>query len=187
MKKNKIIDSIILDDIGELKVRFSKRAKYARISIDSRGEVTVTIPPQLKFEHVLEFVSSKKEWINKNKKKVKKQKLLKLKLSDNELKKFWRDTEERLFLLSKKYKLDYNQLIFKTLKSRWGSCSSNNVICLNNLLYYLPEYLQEYVMLHELIHTRIKNHSFQFWNELENICKNSKIKRKELRDKYSIG
>ena len=42
-------------------------------------------------------------------------------------------------------------------------------------------------MLHELIQTKIKNHSSIFWEELEKACPNSKLKRKELRDNYAIG
>ena len=55
------------------------------------------------------------------------------------------------------------------------------------MLYYLPEHLKEYIMLHELVHTKIKNHSRIFWEELEKICPDSKLKRKELRNKYAIG
>ena len=92
-----------------------------------------------------------------------------------------------MILLSDMHQLNFYELIFKTLKSRWGSCSHNNVICLNNILYYLPEHLKEYIMLHELTHTKIKNHSSIFWEELEKICPNSKLKRRELRNNYTIG
>tara|TARA_Y100001980_G_C14205206_1_gene67150 strand:- start:153 stop:320 length:168 start_codon:yes stop_codon:yes gene_type:complete len=54
------------------------------------------------------------------------------------------------------------------------------------MIYYLPESLQEYIMLHELMHTKIKNHSNLFWQELEKICPNSKLKRKQLIDDYAI-
>ena len=59
-------------------------------------------------------------------------------------------------------------------------------ICLNNIIYYLPNHLKEYIMLHELTHTKIKNHSSIFWEELEKICPNSKLKKQELRNKYAI-
>ena len=89
--------------------------------------------------------------------------------------------------LSEIHQLTFYKLIFKTLKSKWGSCSQNNTICLNNILYYLPNHLKEYIMLHELTHTKIKNHSSIFWKELEKICPNSKLKKQELRNKYAIG
>ena len=83
--------------------------------------------------------------------------------------------------------LNYQKLTFKTLKSRWGSCSFDNIICINNLVYYLPLHLKDYIMLHELMHTKIKNHQKEFWQELEKICQNCKIKRKELGDNYAIA
>ena len=83
--------------------------------------------------------------------------------------------------------LSYQKLIFKTLKSRWGSCLSDNIICINNLVYYLPLHLKDYIILHELVHTKIKNHKKLFWEELEKICQNCKSKRRELWDNYTIA
>ena len=83
--------------------------------------------------------------------------------------------------------LNYQKLTFKTLKSRWGSCSFDNIICINNLVYYLPLHLKDYIILHELMHTKIKNHQKEFWQELEKICRNCKLKRKELGDNYAIA
>ncbi len=104
-----------------------------------------------------------------------------------ELVEFWKDTKQKIIQLSNIHQLNFYKLIFKTLKSRWGSCSQNNTICINNIIYNLPNHLQEYILLHELAHTKIKNHSLIFWEELEKICPNSKLKRKELRDNYAIG
>ena len=77
-------------------------------------------------------------------------------------------------------------MVFKNLKSRWGSCSFENIICLNNLLFYLPKHLQEYIILHELVHVKVKNHSEKFWCELEKVCSNAKRKNKELASKYRL-
>ena len=176
-----------LEGIGKIKLLFSDTAKYTKISINNMGDIILTIPHQIKVKHAIEFAISKKKWIKKNQKKTKDKNLLTLKLSHDKLEIFQQAIEKKTNELSKKYGLLYNQLIFKTLKSRWGSCSARNIICLNNLIYYLPIHLQEYVILHELMHTKIKNHSIQFWYELENICKNSKSKGKELRDNYLLG
>ena len=108
-------------------------------------------------------------------------------LSNVELEKFWDNTKQKMVHLANIYQLDFYKLTFKTLKTRWGSCSPNNTICINNLIYYLPDHLKEYIMLHELTHTKIKNHSSIFWEELEKICPNSKLKRRELRNNYTIG
>ena len=175
------------EDIGEVKYKHSKKAKYIRIVINHNSQVSVVIPKYYNIRNAIEFVHSKKNWIQKNKIRIDQKKKLKLKLSNLELKKFWNDTKQKMILLSDMHQLNFYELIFKTLKSRWGSCSHNNVICLNNILYYLPEHLKEYIMLHELTHTKIKNHSSIFWEELEKICPNSKLRRRELKNNYTIG
>ena len=175
------------EDIGEVKYRHSKKAKYIRIVISNPSQISVIIPDHHNIKDAIDFVHSKKKWIQKNKIKMSKKNILKLKLSKIELENFWNDTKQKMIQLSDMHQLNFHELIFKTLKSRWGSCSQNNIICLNNILYYLPDHLKEYIMLHELTHTKIKNHSSIFWEELEKICPNSKLKRKELRNNYVIG
>ncbi|MFI3136525.1 MAG: SprT family zinc-dependent metalloprotease [Methylococcaceae bacterium] len=51
----------------------------------------------------------------------------------------------------------------KTQKSRWGSCSSNNDITINWLLILAPPVILEYVVVHELCHIAVMNHSADFW------------------------
>lgn len=54
----------------------------------------------------------------------------------------------------------------KNLKGRWGS-ASNRIIRLNVNLLKLPLQIIDYVIIHELCHLRIQNHSFHFWNLLK--------------------
>ena len=174
-------------DIGEIKYRYSKKANYIRIVISNTSQVSVIIPDHHHIKDAINFVHSKKKWIKKNKIKISKKRILKLKLSRIGLETFWDDINQKMIQLSEIHQLTFYKLIFKTLRSRWGSCSPNNTICINNLMYYLPNHLKEYIMLHELTHTKIKNHSSIFWEELEKICPNSKLKRRELRNNYVIG
>ena len=89
---------------------------------------------------------------------------------------------ERVSQLSLKYGFKYNKLFIKNLKSRWGSCSAVNNINLNLQLVRLPDYLCDYVILHELCHTKEKNHGQNFWNLLNNCTNNkAKILAKEIR------
>jgi len=48
----------------------------------------------------------------------------------------------------------------------WGSASSSGCIQLNAYLAVLPRELSDYVILHELVHTRVKGHGRTFWAEL---------------------
>ena len=174
------------EDIGQVKYKHSKKAKYIRIVINHDSQVSVVIPSHYNIKDAIEFVHSKKNWIQKNKIRIIQKKKLKMTLSNVELEKFWYNTTQKMVQLANIHQLDFYELTFKTLKTRWGSCSQNNTICINNIIYYLPEHLKEYIMLHELAHTKIKNHSRIFWEELEKICPNSKLKRKELRNNYAI-
>ncbi len=86
----------------------------------------------------------------------------------------------RLNELGKKNGFKYKQLRIKRLKSRWGSCSSQNIITLNYFLVQLPWELIDYVMLHELLHTKYANHGRDFWTKFEEIAPGAKNLRKEI-------
>jgi predicted metal-dependent hydrolase len=73
---------------------------------------------------------------------------------------------QRLELLAKRFGLKYKDLTIKNLTSRWGSCSGRDNINLNLHLIRLPYELIDYVILHELAHTKEKNHSKRFWDFL---------------------
>ena len=52
-------------------------------------------------------------------------------------------------------------------RTRWGSCSRERAISINQKLLFLPEHLVRYVFLHELCHTVHLNHSSTFWGSLK--------------------
>ena len=49
----------------------------------------------------------------------------------------------------------------------------------------IPDHLINYVILHELVHTKVNNHKPHFWSSLDKYVGNAKIIDKELK-KYSI-
>lgn len=69
---------------------------------------------------------------------------------------------ERLEYWSKRCGLDYRSVKVDTAKSRWGCCSSQKDIKLSYYLLLLPERLVDYVLVHELCHTREMNHGPRF-------------------------
>lgn len=72
--------------------------------------------------------------------------------------------------ISSRFQLQYNRLTIRDQKSRWGSCSSQKNISLNWRLIQCPEWIRNYVILHELHHTRQLNHSLRFWRNLKKDC-----------------
>ncbi len=89
----------------------------------------------------------------------------------------------RLAVLALKHGFKYNGVFIKNHRSRWGSCSVKNNINLSLHLMRLSDMLIDYVMLHELVHTEVKNHSSAFWDRLAKVCPNVQLLRKELRRK----
>ena len=75
----------------------------------------------------------------------------------------------------------FTKIRFSNAKGRWGSCSSQGVISLNVALMNLPKELIDYVLIHELAHTRQMNHSPEFWHLVETYCPGYKSARKELK------
>lgn len=88
---------------------------------------------------------------------------------------------QRLEQLAAKHGYKYKSVGTKRLVSRWGSCSSTKDIILNIYLMQLPWDLIDYVIIHELIHTKHLNHSSEFWREFESIRPNAKTHRKQLK------
>lgn len=87
---------------------------------------------------------------------------------------------QRLDQLAVKHGFTYRSVSVKQLKSRWGSCSSRQEITLNLYLMQLPWYLIDYVLMHELTHTKIMRHGPPFWEELESHMPTAKGLRKEI-------
>lgn len=87
----------------------------------------------------------------------------------------------RVEFFAAKHKLAYTQVSVKKMRTRWGSCSTSGKINLNIHLMRLPAHLIDYVILHELAHTKHHNHSKQFWEYLEALCPHSKEYAKEMK------
>ncbi len=89
---------------------------------------------------------------------------------------------ERMRMLAERHSFRYKSLFIKNLKTRWGSCSMQNNINLNLNLMRLGDDLIDYVILHELLHTRFRNHSRDFWMELQKICPQALLYRRQLKN-----
>ena len=162
-----------LKNINSIPILFekSKRAKNIGIRIKHNGDVRVAVPRFSTYMHAEKVAKNKIEWIRFKRAEMKvKITRLKDKLSDlktiNEVK-AKALLKNRLKELSDIYGFKYNRVFIRNQKTRWGSCSAQNNINLNINLIRVSNELQDYVILHELVHTKIKNHSLRFWKELD--------------------
>ena len=188
--ENKITESkiITLPKVGEVVLERSYRAKHINISVKPTKKIRVAVPVGVAFEKAQKFAKQKEYWIEKQ--------ILKFVNSSATpivdtfvAESFIREEEylvNRVEVLAKKHGFQYSKLKFKVMKTRWGSCTEKNNINLNMLLTYLPKNLQDYVIMHELVHTRIKNHSIHFWALLDKITGDAKGIDKELKEKYIL-
>ena len=77
--------------------------------------------------------------------------------------------------------LDYSEIKFRKMKSRWGSCNSKGVITLNTQLIKIDKELVDYIIVHELAHLIYMNHSKRFHNLVELYISNHKELNRKLK------
>ncbi len=87
---------------------------------------------------------------------------------------------QRLRLISEQQSLPVSEVKIKRLSRRWGSCDQKKLIVLNLFLIQMPWELIDYVILHELTHTKHLNHGPEFWSTLESMLPNAKQLKKQL-------
>lgn len=232
---------IILEDIGEIKLRKNTRFKRLSVRMAPTKGVWINVPYSISYKEALNFAITNKAWILKNRVKLRQKEskqtiftentvfkthfhqlrlsakpitCFKAKLGDgylevkyplnsditnDSLQKFVRKSivetilrEAKYYLpkrteeLAKKYGFTYTSTHIKNTKSRWGSCTHDNKINLCIHLMRIPEELCDMVILHELCHTKIKNHSKEFYELLAKVCTSLEEKRREIKN-YSIS
>ena len=85
---------------------------------------------------------------------------------------FYRDEAKRFItssvaFWSEKMGVTCGSVKFRKAKRQWGSCSAKNDLSFNPMLMKLPPEVIEYVVVHELSHTRHKHHQKAFWAFVE--------------------
>lgn len=163
--------------IGEynVEVRRSKR-KSAAIKITADMQIVVYVPLYVSDNEIERMVISKSKWIDEH--------MLKVQSTIDERSKLEKITFEQVKELAdqaveyipkkvkyyaEKENFVYNKITIKNLVSRWGSCSTKGNLNFNCLLMLMPDYVIDYIVVHELCHLREMNHSEKFWAEVEKI------------------
>jgi len=162
--------TIEIPDVGRVTVRKSDRAKHIRITINPDQTVRLVIPKRVSTEKGGQFLRSKVPWIRKHLHRLKRVQSAEGNLPPSRI----NESQAREMLIGRLeemaqiHHLKYSKVSIRNQKTKWGSCSSKNNISLNINLARLPDQLRDYVILHELVHTRFKNHGKEFWAELNN-------------------
>ena len=93
----------------------------------------------------------------------------------------WHILSERVRALSVQYGFSPKQVKISSARTRWGSCSPDGTLNFTWRLVMAPLEVIDYVVVHELAHLRVKNHSMRFWKEVEKIMPEYKSHRRWLR------
>lgn len=93
---------------------------------------------------------------------------------------------QRLRHLAAQHGFSVRSIAIRQLKGRWGSCSQDKDIVLNLYLMQLPWELIDYVIVHELVHTRIMAHGRPFWDEVAKYVPHLPLIRKQMRQHQPV-
>lgn len=161
---------IHMDSVGAVLLERSKKARRIVLTIRPFKGIRVAVPMNVSFQQAISFAVDKKAWIVQNMDRVREIERTALQ-RNKEQSQVDRQEAVRLLTsrteeLARQHGFDFNRLTIRNQKTRWGSCSASNNISLNMKLLLLPAQLRDYVILHELVHTRVKNHGERFWKEL---------------------
>ena len=183
--------TIKLPQAGSVLIERSYRAKHVRLSFRPPSNIRIAVPLGVSFKVAQKFAKEKESWIVKQINKYEDLDTPALYQTAHPFAKELLINRSDYFInrvkyLAKKYRFKHNKISVKMMKSRWGSCSYKNNISINILIDYLPKKLQDYVILHELMHTKIKNHSKYFWKELAFIIKDLDSIRQEFKENYLL-
>lgn len=167
-------------------LRKRRNSRKMRIAVHCDGTVAVTIPSFLREIFVEKFIIEKADWLLS--------KLLPfsdaygVQIPQRTREDYINNKEaarvliaEKIKKLNEKYGYRYNRISIKNQKTCWGSCSKKGNLNFNYKIMFLPENIQEYIVVHELCHLKEFNHSRRFWGLVSKTVPNYLETRRELR------
>ncbi len=149
------------------------RHRWARryiLRVLDDGTLRVTLPRWGSKREAHGFVERSTEWIARQ---VSKQLARKPVAMPDEAELRRRAAEElpgELLALAGVHGIVVTRVSIRNQRTRWGACSSSGAITLNWRLIAVPDFVREYVMIHELMHRREMNHSRRFWRHVAAAC-----------------
>ncbi len=173
-KQVRISDSIINYEVVH------RNIKYPRLEFKT-GTLLLVLPKG--YEDHSDIIEKHKNWIYKRNSEIAtalekaQKKRLHFKRTDEEFRQFTHSMVENI---SRELKININNIYFRRMKSKWGSCSSKKNLTVNTLLRYLSDDLIKYVIFHEMTHLIERKHNERFWKFISKKFNNYKSKEKEL-------
>ena len=157
--------------LGEVRLRKSTRSRRVSIRVHAERGIVVTVPYYVPYSLGVRFLESRREWAAAA---LERARARNAELPEGESIETLRAQAKaalppRLRALADRYGFAVGRVTIKHNTSNWGSCSSKGNINLNLNLMRVPVPLQDYILLHELVHLRHPNHGPKFHAELERL------------------
>ena len=168
----------------ELKRRRGQRS--IRVSVHPGGRILVSTGLMMPVGEIERYLMRKQEWIVQAVAKMSAWQPGLLAKRDPEdyriyKKEALRMIEDRISHFNKIYQHRFTGVSVKNHRHLWGSCSRQGRLNFNYKLIHLPQELADYVIVHELCHLAVFNHSKAFWLEVERAIPDWKKRRLALR------
>jgi predicted metal-dependent hydrolase len=172
-----------IDGVGHVALQRSRRARHIYLSVRPFKGVRITVPWNVSFNEAMAVARQNADWLAEHLKGA--QQVEQKANGFNHMVPINRTVARRVIVdrlqeLAQRHGFNYNKVFVRNQKTRWGSCSGVNNINLNVNLVRLPAKLMDYTILHELVHTRIKDHSPRFWAVLGTYVPNPQKVDREL-------
>jgi len=180
----------VFDGVGPVLFEKSRRARRIGLTVRASRGVRVAVPARVSFEEARRAALTKIEWIKRTLARVERAKVRcrEAVLAAEHLDRRAARSELAglLAALAKEHGFTPGRLSVRRQGTRWGSASPSGRIQLNACLAVMPRDLAGYVILHELVHTRVRGHGRAFWKELERHVPDIRGCRARLRE-YSLA
>ena len=147
-----------------------RRARRYILRVLTDGSVRVTLPRWGAKREALAFVEANRAWIERERATTRRH------CAGDEMRdavlreRARRELPGQLFALARAHGIVVRRVSIRNQRSRWGACAPSGTITLNWRLIQTPDFVREYVMLHELMHRREMNHSKRFWRLVAACC-----------------
>ena len=185
--KNVMIKEIVLNGKSFKYELEYKKVKNINLRIRNDGTIYVSANRRVSQKHIEDFLVLKTAFIiNALDKLGSTQKLKKEPyFTEEEIPRIIYNMCERVYPYFKRKGIEFPQIKFRKMVSRWGSCHpTKGILTFNINLMYAPVECIEYVVMHEFTHFLQANHSDRFYAELEKICPQWRECRQALREIY---
>src|SRR5687768_10467379 len=163
------------------------RHRWARryiLRVLDDGTLRVTVPRRGSKREAEAFVERSAAWIAKHRERVLAQPVRPAPHSGEGEALRRRATKElppALLALARAHNITVTRISVRNQRARGGACSARGSITLNWRLILVPDFVREYVMIHELMHRRELNHSSRFWRHVAAACPQHEAARRWLR------